>query len=174
MFSTDRLILRQFEESDLDDMLRMRNQAEVRRVLSYGYLVPSSPSFEQTMRQWVDNALIFLIITLRESGEYLGDCRLDMETSKNRNGRLAISLLQEHQGKGYGEEALRFLIDHAFKQLALHRISLEVFQPNVKAIKLYRKLGFVEEGRVRDGLWMDGGWQDIIAMGILDREWKQQ
>lgn len=53
MFSTDRLILRQFEESDLDDMLRMRNQAEVRRVLSYGYLVPSSPSFEQTMRQWV-------------------------------------------------------------------------------------------------------------------------
>ncbi|CAL1712833.1 unnamed protein product [Somion occarium] len=123
---------------------------------------------------WVEKSLFFAIITLKDSGEFAGNLGISMGSSKNRDGVLGITFLHEHWGKGYGKEALRFVLDHCFKALALHRVTLSVFAGNERAIRLYQKMGFVEEGRIREAVWIDGQWQDIIAMGVLDREWAQR
>lgn len=63
------------------------------------------------------------------------------------------------------------LLDYAFLELNLHRISLRVFSLNERAIHIYNKIGFVQEGVVRESLYRSGKWHDIIIMGILKREY---
>jgi RimJ/RimL family protein N-acetyltransferase len=52
-------------------------------------------------------------------------------------------------GQGYGTEATGLMLDHAFGTLRLHRIALSVFAFNERAIRSYRRVGFLVEGRSR-------------------------
>jgi len=65
------------------------------------------------------------------------------------------------------------MLDHAFGTLALHRIALFVFEFNERAIRAYRRCGFVVEGRSRESIWRDGRWWDELAMSVLESDWKQ-
>ncbi|MEC3557614.1 GNAT family protein, partial [Bacillus thuringiensis] len=71
----------------------------------------------------------------------------------------------------YGSEAMKLLLDYAFLELNLHRVSLRVFSFNHKAIKLYEKIGFVHEGSSRQSLYRNGAWHDIVHMGLLQSEY---
>jgi RimJ/RimL family protein N-acetyltransferase len=64
------------------------------------------------------------------------------------------------------------MLEHAFTRLNLHRVSLSVFSFNERAIRAYRKAGFVAEGRAREAIWRDGRFWDEITMSVLDREWQ--
>ncbi len=72
------------------------------------------------------------------------------------------------RGRGFGEEASRLVIDHAFAVLGVGRIELEVFEYNVAAQRLYARLGFAEVDRRRDRIHRDGRTWDVIEMA-LDR-----
>jgi len=65
------------------------------------------------------------------------------------------------------------MVRHAFRQLGLHRIALSVFEFNERAIRAYRRCGFVVEGRARESIWRDGRWWDELTMSILESEWRQ-
>ncbi|KAJ5815222.1 GNAT family acetyltransferase [Penicillium riverlandense] len=90
---------------------------------------------------------------------------------QNRSTNFGISIVPEHQGNGYGPEAISWLLDWCFLTAGLHRVELGVFEWNERARKIYERLGFVAEGRQRESLWKDGRWWDRISMGILDHEW---
>jgi hypothetical protein len=64
------------------------------------------------------------------------------------------------------------MLDHAFGTLGLHRVGLAVFEFNERAIRAYRKCGFVAEGRAREAIWRDGRFWDEIEMSILQEEWR--
>ena len=68
-------------------------------------------------------------------------------------------------------EATRLVLGHAFEELGLHRVSLEVFAFNPRAQRAYEKVGFVTEGVRRDALRFDGEWVDSVLMSVLDHEW---
>ncbi|WP_306432182.1 GNAT family N-acetyltransferase [Staphylococcus haemolyticus] len=55
----------------------------------------------------------------------------------------------------------------------MHKVDLKVFSFNDKAINLYKKLGFKEEGRNREAIYRNGFYQDIINMGLLENEYKE-
>ncbi|GGN59169.1 hypothetical protein GCM10007971_21970 [Oceanobacillus indicireducens] len=63
------------------------------------------------------------------------------------------------------------LLDYAFLELNMHRVSLRVFSHNEKAIHIYNKLGFVKEGVIRESLYRNGIWHDIIVMGVLKKDY---
>jgi len=91
---------------------------------------------------------------------------------KNRNAECIIDIGEkEYWGQGYGTEALTLLLNYAFQELNLHRVSLRVFSFNEKAIHLYKKLEFKEEGAGRQSLFRFGKWHDMIHMGILQGEY---
>jgi hypothetical protein len=90
---------------------------------------------------------------------------------QNRSTNFGISIVPEHQGNGYGPEAVSWLLDWCFLTAGLHRVELGVFEWNERARKIYERLGFVAEGRQRESLWKDGRWWDRISMGILEHEW---
>lgn len=77
----------------------------------------------------------------------------------------------EFWGKGCGTEAMRLILQYAFCELNLHRVSLDVFEYNTRAIASYQKAGFKVEGRMRRAVLRNGRRWDILYMGILREEW---
>jgi L-amino acid N-acyltransferase YncA len=95
------------------------------------------------------------------------------EYAHHRGATLAISLTDGYRGQGYGGEAINWALDWAFQQAGLHRVSLGAFSFNHNALHLYRKLGFVEEGREREAVRHFRVWHDVITLGMLESEWEK-
>ncbi len=74
-------------------------------------------------------------------------------------------------GKGYGSEATRLMLRHAFETLNLNRVWLHVYEYNQRGIRAYEKVGFRREGVLRQDTFRDGRYWDTIAMAVLREEW---
>lgn len=85
---------------------------------------------------------------------------------------LGVTVIWDYRGAGYGREAIDWALDWGFLRGGLHRIELEAASYNETALKLYRKLGFVEEGRAREAIRFERKWYDLVSMGILEQEWE--
>jgi len=71
-------------------------------------------------------------------------------------------------GRGLGRAAFGRLLMYAFDDLALHRASLGVLEENARAVRSYEALGFRHEGKRREALLLDTGWEDTLMMGLLE------
>lgn len=92
---------------------------------------------------------------------------LHVEPSKYGYGELGMAIAREWRGRGVGSALMEAAIDWAREQ-GLHKLSLGVWPHNAAAIALYRKYGFVEEGRlVKHARRQNGELWDIIEMGLL-------
>ena len=74
--------------------------------------------------------------------------------------------------KGYGTETSKLLLDEVFRQMNLHRAEWWTFSENVASIQLARKLGFKEEARLRDAVFFDNHYHDLVAFGLLKPEFE--
>jgi diamine N-acetyltransferase len=74
------------------------------------------------------------------------------------------------QGRGIGRTCLRLLAAMAFRDLGAHRFWLDVKARNQRAQALYASEGFVEEGRLRESVRTDDGYDALVVMSMLDRE----
>ncbi len=112
-------------------------------------------------------------ITLPDDPRYRGEVVLnDIDwTNKSANFRIAISSA-ENREKGYGTAAARLILRHAFDVLRLHRIELSVFGFNPRARHVYKKLGFVREGVLRDALLWEGEYYSSIQMSLLEPDYR--
>jgi RimJ/RimL family protein N-acetyltransferase len=110
----------------------------------------------------------------RQTDRLIGTCAFSQLDADNGSALYHITIgEQDAWGHGFGTEATQLMIDHAFGTLGLHRIALFVFEFNERAIRAYRRCGFVVEGRSRESVWRDGRWWDELAMSILDSDWRR-
>lgn len=114
---------------------------------------------------------ITLAVTDPDTGRWRGEIVLLDRDEPNRSAVLRIALTVGARGHGLGTAALRLVLAHAFGPLALHRVSLEVFAFNARAIRAYERVGFRHEGRRRDALWWGGTPHDALLLAILAPEW---
>ncbi len=111
-------------------------------------------------------------IALKEGERLIGNCGLRVGELPHRSANLGIMLgVRELQGKGYGSEAMRLLLEYGFATLGLHRISLQVYENNPRAIRCYEKCGFRREGVRREERWWAGRWWTSFDYAILEHEW---
>src|SRR5690625_172592 len=174
LFESSRLKLRKMTLEDADLYHKWRNDLEV--------MYSTNPSLDvypmETTRKFVEQVILgshnakSYIIVEKENERSIGVVSLTNIDYKNRNAECIIDIGEtEYWGKGFGSEALKLLLDYAFYEMNLHRVSLRVFSFNDRAIRMYTKLGFQEEGNSRQSLFRDGKWHDIIYMGILQNEY---
>ncbi|WP_404451769.1 GNAT family N-acetyltransferase [Virgibacillus necropolis] len=122
----------------------------------------------------MDNSRVDLLICLQENDQPIGDIAMLDINHQNQNAIVRISIFdKEFWGDGYGTEAMSLLLEFGFDILNLHRIGLDVFAFNDRAIKSYKKLGFKQEGIIRDELFYDGKFHDSILMGVLRKEYRK-
>ena len=77
----------------------------------------------------------------------------------------------EMQHKGYGSEAIRIMLDMAFRQYDMNRVAIGVVGQNTEALAFYKKVGFKQEGIQEQGYYYNDEYSDFIMMRILRQEW---
>jgi diamine N-acetyltransferase len=75
--------------------------------------------------------------------------------------------------QGYGSETTWLMLQHGFETLNLNRIYLRVYESNPRAVRAYEKVGYVHEGRMRQAIYKDGKYADVLLMSVLRSEWDQ-
>lgn len=157
-------------------MIEYRNRPELRRNFREYRLI----SWEHQYQWWKDKVQgddsweYFIIHPKDEPLMMLGMAGLTYIHRVNRSAEFAIVIGDEDsRGKGYGSDALKALIRYGFNELNLHRIYCEVFSLN-PAISLYTRLGFVEEGVLRDTYFCDGQYWNSHFLGMLEEDFRNQ
>lgn len=137
---------------------------------------PFRPVHETSHREWVKGLagrrdLVAFAIRLKKGGALIGMCQLTGINAVSRSADLQIRIgVEGARGKGLGLEAVRLLLARGFRDLNLHRISLQVFATNTRAIKTYEAAGFRHEGTLRDAAFIDGRFVDMRVMAVLEDE----
>lgn len=150
----------------------------------YARLLDSDPvrlwSAGQT-REWLEKQqeddsfeeVQFMIRTLDEN-KPIGFVGLDGISFHNGNSWVGIGIGdREYWDKGLGTEVMQIIARYAFEELGLHRLSLNVFGYNTRAIRAYEKAGYKVEGRVAEALYRGGKRWDLIFMGLLREDWRR-
>jgi len=167
------IYLRPLTEEDLDRCHRWHNDSVL-----YATLVDGFRQVSRTAeREWLAKRLahstgeVNLAICLAPGGEHIGNIYLRPIDLANRRAVLGVLIGEEAQrGKGYGRQAIELVLEHAFKDLGLERVHLEVLANNARAIRVYERAGFRTEGRLRQHVFKSGRFQDVLVMGLLRSE----
>ncbi|KAF7546106.1 hypothetical protein G7Z17_g8657 [Cylindrodendrum hubeiense] len=98
---------------------------------------------------------------------------ISSSVSHHRNTEVGISLAKPFQNKGYGREAINWVLDWGFRHAGLHSIGISAASYNPKAVHLYEDIGFTLEGRRRQTIWQNRKWYDSVEFGMTEEEWEK-
>ncbi len=164
--------LRAMEPEDLEAAHKWVNDREVTLWLtSLRY-----PVSRKTEKQWIDDGPVNSFDGVRlaietKDGKHIGGINLHRVNPEDRKAGLGIMIGEkDHWSNGYGTDAMKTLLAFAFDEMNLHRVWLHVFADNERAIACYQKCGFREEGRLRQEVYQDGRYYDVVLMGVLEAE----
>jgi RimJ/RimL family protein N-acetyltransferase len=169
----ERLYLRKLEETDLQGpYFQWFNDQEGDRYTNHA----AFPNSMSRMKAFFDrvtqgNTDLVLAIVLKDGDRHVGNVALHGISWQHRRAELRIIIGEaDARGKGYGTEAMKLLLRHAFEKLNLHRVFLGVRADHTQAIRAYEKCGFVVEGRLREDFLRNGAWHDTLRMSILEQD----
>lgn len=118
-------------------------------------------------RQAFSREEINLAICTRQSSEHVGNIYLRDIDWIARRAELHIFIgAAEKRSQGYGQAAVRLLVDHAFGNLGLQRLYLYVLADNRSALRVYEKCGFIVEGTLRRHACKNGAFKDVMLLGL--------
>lgn len=113
-------------------------------------------------------------LLLSPEGRIIGESVVNEIDWAARCGNFRIGMFRSADcGRGVGSWAVRMTRDFAFETLGLHRLELDVFSFNPRAVRAYEKAGFRREGVRRDAVWDGAAYGDDILMSILEDEWRK-
>jgi RimJ/RimL family protein N-acetyltransferase len=168
----DLVMLRAMEPSDAEALWRWNHDPEVMRWMSDGY----AQSLAQVRKRMEDRPRntygeVLLGIEVLEDTTLIGLVQLRDAEPETGCAELDIYLGEkEYWGRGYATDAMRTICRYGFQKMRLHKITLTVVTENHSAHRVYQKVGFVEEGRLRQVFRRDGQWYDMFTMGLLEGE----
>lgn len=171
-----RIRLTALDQDDLETIAGWYQDAGLLRLLD---AVPSIPKTQNELQGWMaaghkaKDTFLFAVRLIDED-RLLGFLEFDGILWNHQTGWLSVAIGdRDHWDQGYGSEALALALRFAFHELNLHRVSLNVFSYNQRAIAMYEKLGFQKEGVQREALHRDGQRHDMIYYGLLRRDWEE-
>ncbi|WP_350344484.1 GNAT family protein [Proteinivorax tanatarense] len=173
MYKGEIIRLREYRQDDLHQALAYVNEPETKKNLNPGIPYPYTLEDEKNwleMNSATKDIYSFAIETI-EDDKYIGGCGVNSIDWKNSVATIGIFIGKEHRGKGYGTDAFRVLVDFAFNQVNINKLSIRVISFNKRAIACYKKCGFMVEGTLRQEVYRDGKYYDNIAMGLLKEEY---
>ncbi|MBJ8107664.1 GNAT family N-acetyltransferase [Bacillus cereus] len=122
-----------------------------------------------------DPTRVDFAVCLSETNEVIGDLAILEIDEENRKAFYRISMHNLNiVGKGYGSEATQLALSYAFDVLQLNRVQLEVYSHNPRGIRAYEKVGFIQEGRLRESIFINNQFSDEIIMSVLKRDYEKQ
>jgi RimJ/RimL family protein N-acetyltransferase len=175
MLTGDLVRLRAYELDDLDRCWAWVNDEEVMRFVAVSALPISRASEEEWIRRVVMQTRppeITYAIEVLDGGHHIGSVSLHKIGGPAHHAELGIMIGDKaYWNRGFGTDTVTTMVQFAFDELNLNRVSLTVDEDNGRGIACYRKCGFVEEGRLRQDRFRGGRYFDTIVMGVLREEY---
>jgi RimJ/RimL family protein N-acetyltransferase len=171
----ERIRLRSAERSDLEKFVEWINDPEVTEGLTL--FLPMSSVDEE---KWFEGVMQHaqeekpLVIDMKDGATWrcIGNSNFMSFDWVARSAEVGIMLGDKSiWNQGYGTETMTLLLRHGFGTLNLNRIYLRVYSENKRAIRTYEKAGFVHEGCMRQAVYKNGKYNDVLFMSVLRDEW---
>jgi RimJ/RimL family protein N-acetyltransferase len=171
MLKGDRVVLQPMRREYLERYFEFRNDVEL-ELLSSGE--PPMPMELERLQAMFEAHLLrprsevsWFAIEV-QGGQFVGQCLLHNFDYSARTCELGITIGErDYQDVGYGRDAVKLLVKYAFRLRNMEKVWLTTNGSNVRAQKAFAAAGFVEEGRLRRHVWLDGRYDDLVYMGIL-------
>jgi RimJ/RimL family protein N-acetyltransferase len=164
-----RVQLRPVEREDVARIWALLEDLEVTLLGEDGPIRPSSRSAYEARfdKHLSDRPPDLLELAVVADGEVIGQVQLHAIDHFSRRCELGIALGKGYWNQGYGQDATRTIVRYAFEHLDMNRVGLRVLADDPRAVGAYRKVGFVEEGRLRQHIMNRGELRDELIMSIL-------
>lgn len=176
---TARLVLRPFEERDLDDVHAYRGIPELHR-----YLYSDAMDREQVrdlIAEWMprtelteEGQRLSLAVCLPDEDKVIGDVVLKWLSKDDRQGEIGYSFNPEFQGKGLATEAAEALLKIGFEDLGLHRVIAQCDPRNEGSWRVMERLGMRREAHLREFEIFKGAWGDLFVYAMLEDEYQDK
>lgn len=167
--------LRPMEMEDTDRIVRWRNQEFVRKNFIYRGAF-TREGHERWIKEMVETGRVVQFIICEKAGNrpvgsvYLRD--IDPVYHKAEYGVFIGE--REALGKGYGTQAAKLMVRYAFEQMGLHKVMLRVLAENMQARRSYEKAGFVQEAYLKEEVFLEGAYRDVIYMAVLNPDKREK
>lgn len=165
--------LREIEHEDLEKIHAWRLDSDVSSTTTGCFRYAN----RETEERWFDayqasrDNNVRLAIVLQTTDEIVGVVYLLGIDWISRSATLGLMVGEkEHWGEGIGSHATRLAVRHAFEDLNLHRLELQVLEDHERARRAYENAGFVREGLLKDAVFKNGGYQSLIPMALVRDE----
>ena len=173
IIETERLILRQWNMDDINDIVEGLNNINVSKWLAgapYPYTIEDAKDFVQ---KTIDNDLLNFAIILKSENKVIGGTQLTNISIANGTAGGGIWINEKYQGQGYGSEAFGARIKYAFEVLNLRRLENGYFKDNERSHQMQLKFGYKDEGIRRKKFISKatGNAEDEYITGLLKEEW---
>jgi RimJ/RimL family protein N-acetyltransferase len=170
-----RIRFRGIERDDLASFVKWMNDPEVRKGTSR-YLPLSLGQeegwYEEMLKRPIEEQPFGIEMRKGRGWLLIGTTSFFDINWQGRSAEIGIMIGEKSQwNKGYGSEAMLLMAKHGFETLNFHRIRLHVYAENAAAVRVYEKIGFVHEGRLRDDSYANGRYGDVLVMSMLRPEW---
>lgn len=162
--------LRPLEVSDSKRIVSMINREELKEFLMLVF-----PITEYLEEEWIKRNAVShnsIVFGLECESALVGTAGLTGIDWVNRSAEYGIGIYDpKFWNRGIGTEATSLVLKYAFEYLNLNRVWLRVLEYNRRAIRVYEKCGFIQEGRERQGRYYRGHYWDLVRMSILAEEY---
>ena len=178
----ERVILRPFEVNDIDTMINILNEPELKKLtgsISNDHDAKKTMDEDEIKRvsDWYKSRndqtdRLDLAIALKDTNQIIGEVVFNEYDDLTNNVNFRVLMSQSYNNKGLGTEAIQLFVRYGFEHLNLHKISLEVFSFNPRAERVYTKIGFILEGIKREDFKYNEVYIDSKIYGMLKRDYE--
>ena len=174
--TTDRLILRRFEYSDTDSMLRNWIADEKVQSMYSEPVYSTEDEVKELLDKYIgsyekDDYYRWAVIE-KKSGECIGQIAYFLVDSKNHFAEIEYCIGSEFQCRGYATEAAKAVIEYGFDKINLHKVQICTKTINQKSRRVIEKCGLTFEGTLRDYFFMNGEYVGRHYFSILREEYE--
>jgi ribosomal-protein-alanine N-acetyltransferase len=174
---TDRLILRQAQLSDAEEVLVFRSDPVVQRYNGpvFKSVEEAEALIEELQTEFEKGEGVSWGVTLKEQDRVIGLFGLHYWSKYHRRAEAGYDMARAFWGQGIGSEALRAILRFGFNDLDLNRIYAGTIADNQESVRMLERLGFTREGTRRKHSWEDDGtFHDSAMYGLLRDEFRGQ
>jgi RimJ/RimL family protein N-acetyltransferase len=163
--------LRPLVEADAAASALWLNDPRIQRTLAVHGRTITAEDSRAFIRGAAERRDLLFAITATAGGAHVGNAGLHAIDAVDSLAELGLMIgLPDCWGRGYGTETVVLLCRHALGALGLHRVQLSCYANNPRALAVYRRVGFVVEGRRRAVRRIEGAWVDELLFGMLAGE----
>ena len=164
------MYLRKLADKDIPFMLEWMHDSEV----NCWFRFPAAMATEGSAAEFIAASAMDIAsrhyAICNDEDEYMGTISLKNISSIDRNAEFAIALRKRAWGKGYASWGIKEILKIAFEELDLVKVYMNVLADNLRAIRLYKKMGFQYEGEFQRHWNIHGKWKNIQWYAIFKEE----